>query len=116
MPLGLVIEDDADIARLFEVVLEEAGYTVEVLYNGRAALDRLAEIAPDVVLLDLNLPSVSGVDILERIRGDVRLVDVVVIVATANPQIADLVAARADLVLIKPISYVQLRDLLARFR
>ncbi|HVO72235.1 MAG TPA: response regulator [Aggregatilineaceae bacterium] len=113
--LALVIEDDAEIARFFALVLKDVGFTVESLHNGRAALARLAEIVPRLVLLDMNMPSVSGVEILNRIRADARLEDVPVIVITANPQMVDHVYDLADLVLNKPVSYDQLRDLSRRF-
>jgi len=113
--LALVIEDDAEIARFFALVLKEVGFETESLHNGRAALARLAEIVPRLVILDMNIPSVSGVEILNRIRGDARLKDVPVIVVTANPQMADHVYDLADLVLNKPVSYDQLRDLARRF-
>lgn len=115
MPLGLVIEDDEDIARLFAVALREAQFTVEVVHNGRVGMERLEDIRPDLVLLDLNLPSMNGIEILQRVRRDDRLADTAVIVITANPQMADEIAFQADLVLLKPVSYVQLRDLVERF-
>jgi DNA-binding response OmpR family regulator len=112
---ALVIEDDAEIARFFALVLKDVGFAVESLHNGRVALARLAEIVPRLVILDMNMPSVSGVEILNRIRADARLEDVPVIVVTANPQMADHVYDLADLVLNKPVSYDQLHDLARRF-
>jgi DNA-binding response OmpR family regulator len=114
-PLALVIEDDVEIARFFAMVLKDVGFQVESLHSGRSAVVRLAEIVPRLVLLDLNMPLVSGVEILNRIRGEARLESIPVIVVTANPQMADRVYDLADLVLNKPISYDQLRDLARRF-
>jgi CheY-like chemotaxis protein len=67
-----------------------------------------------MVILDLNLPQVSGAEILARIRTDTRLLKTCVIVATAHPQLADSVQGEADLVLLKPISFTQLRSLATR--
>lgn len=111
----LVIEDDAETARFFSIVLESSGFAVEIVRDGQAALNRLAEVVPHLVLLDLNVPSVSGVEILRRVRASGRLAGVRVIVASANPQMAQEVDDLADLVLLKPISYDQLRDLAKRF-
>jgi chemosensory pili system protein ChpA (sensor histidine kinase/response regulator) len=111
----LVIEDDAETARFFSLVLEKAGFAVEILRDGQLALNRLAEIVPALVLLDLNMPSVSGVEILRHMRAEARLAGVKVIVVTANPQMAEEVYEMADLVLLKPISYDQLRGLVQRF-
>lgn len=113
--VALVIEDDVEIARFFALVLEEVGFQVESLHTGRAAVARLSEIVPRLVILDMNMPLVSGVEILNRIRGESRLEGIPVIVVTANPQMADRVYDLADLVLNKPISYDQLRDLARRF-
>ncbi len=70
---------------------------------------------PTVVVLDLHLPHVNGLDILAKIRGDERLKDAKVIISTADPRMSDM-AEDADFVLIKPISFAQLRDLSKRLR
>ena len=83
-PLALIIEDDANIASLFEMILEEEEYETEIIDHGQKAMDRLAEITPDVVLLDLYLPVVSGNTILKRIRADSRFQDTRVIINRNN--------------------------------
>ncbi|MBN2303498.1 MAG: response regulator [Anaerolineae bacterium] len=115
MPLGFVIEDNPENARLFALVLSQGEFEVETLYDGETALARLSEVTPDLVILDLNLPGISGIDLLRHMRNDARLTAVPVIVATANPQMTEEITDLADLVLFKPVSYVQLRDLVARF-
>ena len=60
---------------------------------------------------DLHLPEVSGTDLLMEIRADERLTKTRVIVATGDPYLANNLRPMADLVLIKPVGYVQLRDL-----
>lgn len=114
-PTALIVEDDNDIARLFDLALQQAGFAVEVLHSGRQGMERLADSTPNIVVLDLNLPSVSGIEILHYIRSEPRLAATRVIVASANPQLADYVYEQADLVLLKPISFDQLRDLGKRF-
>lgn len=111
---ALVVEDDAEIARFFALTLQEF-FSVEIARTGQDALDVLARTVPQMILLDLNVPLVSGVELLRRIRASDRLAQMVVIVATANPQMADNVYELADLVLLKPVSYDQLRDLIRRF-
>lgn len=115
-PLAFVIEDDADIAGFLAEALRGAGFDVEVSADGRRALQRLAEIRPDVIVLDLNLPHVSGETILRFIRADERLARIRVILTTAEAQHAEAIKDAADLVLLKPISYTQLRDLAQRIR
>jgi DNA-binding response OmpR family regulator len=114
--LALIIEDDIDQATIFAGALQAAGFDVEVIRDGGEGLRRLTAIVPDVVVLDLHLPRTSGADILDAIREDARLDKSRVIVATADPRMAEILDEKADLVLIKPISFVQLRDLAGRLK
>lgn len=113
-PLALIIEDHLDAATIFSEAMKAAQFDTEVIHSGDVALTRLAATTPDIVVLDLNLPQVSGTEILRCIRADARLVDTRVIVATAHPRMADELHEKADLVLIKPVSFTQLRNLAAR--
>ena len=112
--LAFIIEDDDDAGVIFSNALREAGFECEIIQTGDEALARLAETVPAVVVLDLHLPRVSGVEILRQIRADARLAETHVIVATAFPDMAAGLEEKADLVLTKPISYGQLRDLAKR--
>lgn len=110
---GLIVEDDEDLSIIFSEALQAAGFQTEIVRAGDVALDRLATLAPNVVVLDLQLPRVAGMDILHYIRVEPRLADTRVIVATAHPHLAASLRDEADLVLLKPISFNQLRDLAA---
>ena len=113
-PLALIIEDNEDASVIFANALQEAGFECEIIRAGDVALARLAETTPSVVVLDLELPRVSGVEILRQIRADVRLAGTRVIIATAYPDLAAGLEEKADLVLFKPVSFIQLRDLATR--
>ena len=115
-PLAFVIEDDEAHLELFCEALQKARFEVEIFRDGQTALSRLTATTPTLVLLDLHLPHVSGADILSYIRSDPRLKNTRVVLASADPQMASLLREKADLVLIKPISYFQLRELAARLR
>ncbi len=115
-PLALIIEDDKKLSVIFEQAMKTAEFDTEVVRDGRRALTRLAEITPAVVVLDLHLPGVPGGDILKAIRADKRLADTRVMLATADPITAETLRSEADLVLLKPISFSQLRDLAFRMR
>ena len=115
-PLAFVIEDDEDLATIFAKAVESAQYEVEIINAGDKAMARLDETVPDIVVLDLNLPFISGVTILDRIRSDERMEKTNVILATANYGLAQSIEERADLVLVKPITFSQLRDLTGRLR
>lgn len=112
-PFALVIEDDEDLSVIFSEALQAAGFQTEIARAGDTALARLAVTMPEVVVLDLHLPRVAGMDILHQIRADPRLEGTRVIVATAHPRMAESLRDEADLVLLKPISFSQLRDLAA---
>ena len=115
-PLALIIEDDANLSEIFALALQKAEFETEVIGDGNTALTRLAKAVPAVVVLDLHLPHVSGDQILRQIRTDERLINTQVMLATADAQMAERLREDSDLVLLKPISFNQLRELAARLR
>jgi CheY-like chemotaxis protein len=115
-PLAFIIEDDDMLCEITSRALQMAEYRIEVIKDGLTAQQRLAEAKPAVVILDLHLPEISGIELLRQIRGDERLRDTRVILATADPGKAQELELDADLVLIKPYSFVQLRALATRLR
>ncbi len=115
-PFALIVEDDPDAAAIFAEALKAAQFKVEIISTGDKAIERLAVIVPDMVVLDLHLPNVAGPEILGHIRAETRLAKTKVIIATADPSMAETLHDAADLVLLKPISFSQLRDLAKRLR
>ena len=113
-PLALVVEDDRQLSFIFSEALRKAGFEVVVVHDGKAAIEQLASIVPFMILLDLHLPYFSGGELLEHIRTTDRLKGVQVILATANAQLAESIRNKADLVLLKPISFSQLQNLAER--
>ncbi len=114
--LALIIEDDIDLATIFAQALKAANFDTEIVLDGAKARAKLNATPPDVVVLDLHLPHVSGQKILEEIRQDDRLAHTQVIIATADPRLAEQLQSQADLALVKPISFRQLRDLAQRLQ
>ena len=112
--LALVIEDDTAVGLVFVEALQQAGYEAELVPNGRGALARLAVLVPALVLLDINLPDISGETLLQAIRADTRLANTHVILTTGEAHRAKALQPRADLVLVKPVSANQLTELAAR--
>ncbi|HET89431.1 MAG TPA: response regulator [Chloroflexi bacterium] len=115
-PLALIIEDDPDAATIFSEALKAAGFEVEVIATGDRALERLSITQPVLIVLDMHLPNVAGPDILRYIRSDDQLKEAKVIIATADPRIADELENQATLALLKPISFSQLRDMASRLK
>lgn len=114
--LALIIEDDADMGMIFSAAMQQAGYAPEVATDGQLALERLAEEVPALIILDLHLPTISGPQILAHIRQDGRLQNVPVIIATADPHLADTLRDQVSFVLDKPVSFKQLSLLSIRLR
>ena len=115
-PLAYIVEDSKDTVTIFRGALELADYEVEVAYDGATAQQRLTEIVPDLIVLDLHIPNVSGDIVLKQIRADERLKNTRVFLATADANMAEQLRDQAEIVLLKPIGFSQLRDLADRFK
>ena len=112
-PLVLVIEDEKDIARFIELELAAEGYATEVAFDGVTGLSKFREVNPDLVILDLMLPVLDGLEVARRIR---KTSNTPIIILTAKDGIQDKVEgldSGADDYLIKPFS---IEELLARVR
>ena len=113
----LIVEDEQDIAGLIKHALErEAAVEVEIAASGDAALKAVAEDVPDLVILDLNLPVLSGVEVCRIMRGRSETAKVPIIMVTARSTESDRIAGLdvgADDYITKPFS---LRELAARVR
>ena len=116
VPQALVIEDDRDLSLIFSQALRAAGFEVEAVGTNSGALARLADFTPQLVTLDLHLQQAKGAEILRFIRTEPRLAQTNIILTTADSALAETLQDQADYVLIKPISYTQLRDLAARLK
>ena len=109
----LVVEDEAKIARFVELELTHEGYEVDKVDNGRDAVDLALSNDYDLILLDILLPQLNGMEVLRRIRTEK---DVPVILLTARDAVMDKVAgldAGADDYITKPFA---IEELLARIR
>ena len=117
LPRVLIVEDEQDIALLIKHALDRAGETAaEIVNSGDAALRRITEEPPDLVLLDLNLPVISGTEVCRIMRARPATANIPVIILTARSSESDRVAGLdlgADDYVTKPFS---LRELLARVR
>ncbi len=114
MPTILVVEDDAKIARLLQLELMHAGYTVEVAHDGRTGLDRALEGGIDLMLLDVMLPQMSGLEVVRRVKTEQPLLPVLMV--TARGDRYDKVSGLdlgADDYITKPF---EMEELLARIR
>ncbi len=105
----LVVDDNPDLRAIFARTFDRRHFLVEVAVDGVDAIEHLKTELPDVLILDLNMPRLSGFDVLRYVRENQRTKDVKVIIVTGNciamqaPEVEF-----ADLLLIKPVSIVDL--------
>lgn len=115
--LALIIEDDEDLANIFSEALRSGGFEVEHISDGRLAQERLKNgNAPFIVLLDMHLPYISGADLLTIIKEDEKFSKTMTLITTADALMGNMYRDQVDFVLVKPISFVQLRDLTRRLK
>jgi len=109
----LIIEDEKQIARFLELELKHEGYAVKIEYDGRGGLNRAEENETDLILLDIMLPGINGMEVCRRIR---QFSDVPVIMLTARDETTDKVMGLdigANDYITKPF---EIEELLARIR
>ena len=97
-------------------MLEAAGFEVETIRDGAQAQKRLMEASPDIILLDMHLPQVDGPALLAQIQSAKNLKETRVLIATADALLGDYYRNQVDSVLIKPVSFSQLRDITSRYK
>ena len=112
-PFVFIVEDDPVLREIITITLE-ADFALETCADGHTALERLKNMAPEIVILDLNLPGASGKDILTYIRANEYLAKTRVILTTADDRQAEILNNDADIVLLKPVSPMQLKELTLR--
>lgn len=114
-PIAVIIEDDPDQGLIFSITLQSVGFETKLIQDGGTAIEQLATVNPTIIMLDLHLPQVSGESILRLIQDDERYAETRILIASANDRLAERLRPDVDLVLLKPISPNQLRNLAMRF-
>ena len=106
-PLVLVVEDDPDTRHFYALTLSRNGFTTEEAHNGFQALDKATALIPDLILSDIAVPGLDGIEICRRLRADPRTAPIPILAVTGYddrhyPDRA--LAAGANRVLIKPFT------------
>jgi DNA-binding response OmpR family regulator len=86
----LAVDDDAGIRRLVQLNLQRAGYRVSTAVDGLDALEKIRADRPDMLVLDVTMPHLDGIELLRRLRQDPSTADIRVIMLTAKSQDADI--------------------------
>ena len=111
----LIVDDEQDYAQTLSDRLQKKGYLTEVTFDGKNALERLATDRYDVVLLDLNMPGMHGMDVLRRIQQSNIKVQVIIISGYASELIRSAALLEGAFeVLAKPINFNTLSDVIQR--
>ncbi len=118
-PLAIVVEDDLFLSEIYSDTLRGAGLAVEIYYDGETAMQNIRQHGASLIILDLNLPKFSGIDIFHEMRKRPETRDTWVLIVTANPaQAAEISQSEAHnqnlLILTKPVSVDQLEQLAKR--
>ncbi len=109
----MIIEDEPDAAELFAEMMRLNGYRVLKTYSSTPAMAIIAQEKPDVIILDIMMPDVSGLEVLRYMRAHPDLVSIPVVVVSAKATAADIEAgikAGASVYLTKPVGYVDLKN------
>jgi CheY-like chemotaxis protein len=114
----LYVEDNHQNMRLVRKILNHAGYEMLEADTGLGALDLIVQEKPDLILLDINLPDIDGLEVVARIRENADIAGVPVIALTANAMVGDrekMLDAGCDGYLPKPISRQELLELVEHY-
>ncbi len=109
----MIIEDEADAAELFAEMMRVSGFRVIKTYTSTPALTLILQEKPDVVILDVMLPDLSGLEVLRFIRREPQLASLPVIIVSAKSLPSDIrtgMEAGASRYLVKPVGYIDLKN------
>ncbi len=108
----LIADDNQQNCELLEAYLADSGYDIVFAYDGRQTLDRVAEQSPDLILLDIMMPKLSGYEVCQNLKSKPQTRDIPVLMVTALNEPGDIekaVAAGCDDFLTKPVNSLELK-------
>lgn len=85
-PTALIVEDELALRKIYRRVLENIGFVVHEAANGLEALEQLAKHRPDIIFLDILLPKVNGLEVLEHMQADPQLNKIFTVIVSSNDQ------------------------------
>lgn len=108
----LVADDDRSLVRIMERLLQKEGFEVLTAFDGPETLEKVSELPPDVILLDIAMPRMNGFEVARRLKDNEETKIIPIVMVTALTEVADRVnafEAGADDFLIKPVDNTELR-------
>ena len=107
----MVVDDNPDIVTIVKTILEGKGYGVQSAYSGQEVFNLLKEQKPDLIVLDIMMPQMDGLEVLTRLKGEPSTATIPVILLTAKVQYEDVLGGYkmgADYYITKPFTSTQL--------
>lgn len=107
----LIVEDEPDILEVVRIALDRSPYDIELATTGEEALNKIAASRPDLMLLDIMLPGVSGLEVCQQLKNDPKTEGIHIIILTAKAQRRDVragYAAGCDDYIVKPFNTIAL--------
>lgn len=116
MPYVLIVEDDADISKGIEAVLTTAGYETSVAGSGIEARTAILDRKPDAMTLDINMPGLSGLELLDQLYESELIEGVKIILISGQPEdeLIQGVVSGVDWVMQKPIDFIGVAEVMEK--
>ncbi len=111
----LIIDDEPDIRQLLRIFFERQGYTVLLAPDGQLGIELARQHLPDLILMDIQMPQMNGIEAVRLLRADPRFAATPIIALTAYARVhvaADILRAGFDEAVYKPIDFVNLQELI----
>ncbi len=113
----MIIEDEVDAAELFSEMMRINGFRVIKMFSSAPAIPIIAQEKPDIILLDVMMPDISGLEVLRYIRREPDLANIPVIILSAKSMPSDIktgIEAGASMYLTKPVGFLDLKQAVER--
>lgn len=108
----VIIEDEPEAAEIYSEMMRISGYEVVKFFGGIAAVAQIADQKPSAIILDLMMPDVSGLEVLQHLKAEPNLSNIPVIIVSAKTLPEDIdegLSAGANIYLTKPVSFLDLK-------
>jgi two-component system phosphate regulon response regulator PhoB len=114
----MIIEDETDAAEMFAEMMRVNGFRVIKMFSSAPAISLIAQEKPDLIILDVMMPDISGIEVLRYIRRDPKLEKIPVIIVSAKSMPSDIkngMEAGASMYLTKPVGFLELKQAVENF-